>query len=43
MSEYRNRSRAFELEPTIDWLALFVLSTLISAATFCAAVVMMHF
>jgi hypothetical protein len=43
MSEYRTGSTASELEPTIDWRALCVLTTLISAATFCAAVVMMHF
>jgi hypothetical protein len=43
MTEYRTRSRACELEPTIDWRALFVLATLVSGATFCAAVLMMHF
>jgi hypothetical protein len=42
MSEYR-RLQAHEFQPTIDWRALFVLSTLVSGAKFCAAVVMMHF
>jgi hypothetical protein len=42
MPEYRTRLRAYEPEPTVDWRALFVLSTLVSGAAICAAV-MMHF
>jgi hypothetical protein len=30
MTEYRTRLRAYEFEPTIDWRALFALSSLLS-------------
>ena len=36
MSDYRSSARAHGLEPTIDWRALFVLSTFLSA-TICLA------
>jgi hypothetical protein len=36
MSNYSSRIRAHEFEPSIDWRALIVLSTLLSAAS-CAA------
>ena len=32
MTDYRCSARAHGLEPTIDWRALFVLSTFLSAA-----------
>jgi hypothetical protein len=40
MSDYRSRSRAYEFEPTIDWRALFVLSTLLSLGI-CAGMVIL--
>jgi hypothetical protein len=44
MSRYRAKLlRAYELEPTIDWRALFVLSTLVSGAAAICAVMLMHF
>jgi hypothetical protein len=32
VSEYRNRLSVHELEPTVDWRALFVLSSFLSVA-----------
>jgi hypothetical protein len=43
MSHYQARLRAYEFEPTIDWRALFVLSTLVSGAAAICAAVLMHF
>jgi len=40
MSNYRSRTHAHELEPTIDWRALFVLSTFLSLGI-CAAMVVL--
>jgi hypothetical protein len=40
MGDYRSRAHAHEFEPTIDWRALFVLSTLLSAAS-CAALLIL--
>jgi hypothetical protein len=40
MTEYRTTLQAHEFQPTIDWRALFVLSTLVSGAAICAAVMM---
>jgi hypothetical protein len=40
MTEYRTRLRAYEFEPTIDWRALFVLSSLLSVGI-CAAMLIL--
>jgi hypothetical protein len=41
MSDYRSSRRAHGIEPTIDWRALFVLSSFLSAAI-CVAMVILR-
>jgi hypothetical protein len=41
MSDYRISRRAYGIEPTIDWCALFVLSSFLSVAM-CVAMAMLH-
>ena len=40
MTDYRTKLRAYEFEPTIDWRALFALSTLLSVGI-CAAMLIL--
>jgi hypothetical protein len=40
MSDYRSSRRVHEFEPTVDWRALFVLSSFLSAAICIAMVIL---